>query len=90
MVYGPTKKKIVEPKNSKKKMNMPIVYKDSKQLPEFFFLLIVFIALDIPAIPSNRKTIEDIYKPIRTPLIIPSLARSIISFFSTFMYMVTK
>ena len=59
MASGPTKKKIVPPRKSTKKTNIPIEYRASRQVPLLSLFLEDLIDPARPATPRSRKTIEE-------------------------------
>lgn len=83
MVYGPTKKKIVAPKNTMKKTNIPIEYKASRHVPLLYLFEEDFSDPAKPDTPSSRNTIEEIYSPMSEADTADWLAELMIDFFST-------
>jgi hypothetical protein len=59
---------MVPAKKSAKKTTTPMKNNPSKQAPLFYFLDIPFMDPVKPATPSNKKRIEERYKPINDPV----------------------
>lgn len=59
MTSGPTKKKMVAPKNKTKKTNTPIEYRANRHVPLLFLSFEDLMEPANPATPSSKKTIED-------------------------------
>jgi len=59
MTSGPTKKKIVAPKNSMKNTKIPIEYRASRHVPLLYLFFDDLIEPARPATPRSKKTIEE-------------------------------
>ena len=59
IVSGPTKKKMVPPKNRTKNTITPMEYSAIRQVPLLYLFLEDFKEPAKPATPNSRKTIEE-------------------------------
>jgi len=60
IAYGPTKKKIVPPKNNKKNTATPIEYNPKRHVPLPYLLDVPFIEPVNPATPKSKKIMDEI------------------------------